>query len=192
MKTKLLARANARVARTSRLTLLGLATVASVITVAPSAAADEVQVRSDASDLTFTWRNKSGVVAECRGKPYACVVDLEPGPYALWVDGPPDSDWRRSVKKIEIEEPSRVTVSPARTSLRYVGLGLGVTGLAVLGYAFVSGGAALHDNRVDANRHYTGVRIALVSGLLMNAVGWTLFAVHRGASVEVEPRQPRR
>jgi hypothetical protein len=112
-----------------------------------------------------------------------CTAKVPPGDYRLFVEGPPESDVRRSFRRISIDGPVALEVDPPSVTLRRVGLAGGVIGIVAMtvGIGLVAQGSPASGGRSERN---TAGAIVLLSGAAVTATGWTLYGFNGGPGVD--------
>ncbi len=124
-------------------------------------------------------------IAQCSG---ACVVNLVPGRYKIWVTE--SGDTLPGGRELELKRPTRVTMDPDMQEHRTAGLVLGITGPIML----IAGMVALvsqtcidceHPKNNDT-AEALGV-FGIVGGLVATPVGWVMYGTSFKPEYELQP-----
>ena len=110
----------------------------------------------------------------------SCNLELPYGEYTIRVE---TAEGVRSYGELALRSARWVQVAPARQVVRDLGFTLGVVGIVstVLGTALLADGIC--DTCTTAARNVGGA-FGLGLGIPMTAIGWSLYYIHRSASVD--------
>jgi hypothetical protein len=111
----------------------------------------------------------------------SCSADLPLGDYSVRVVS---ADGVRSYSELALRTPRWISVAPAHQVVRDLGFAMGSVGTAstILGVALLA--KAICDTNCTATARDTGGAIALGIGIPLMAIGWSLYVVHRKASIQ--------
>ncbi|HWP05973.1 MAG TPA: hypothetical protein VNN72_09535, partial [Polyangiaceae bacterium] len=153
-----------------------------------------LQIKEQRAELRIYRRNDKIEIVKplvvCYGN---CGFQLLPGSYRLQLKAPPDTDIEPGSRIFDLRGPSSIRVEPPNSTMRWVGLGMGVlgAGLIITGVALL---AEANNHALDANFHtdetkqFTGGALA-VGGVMLSVGGWIMFGINGKPSLEIRPLQ---
>jgi hypothetical protein len=147
-----------------------------------------VAVAGSRPGLAMVLEHDDNVIASCSTP---CTVTVPPGTYWLQLSG--DDEQLRVLTKVSRNE--QLTVMPPNSTVKWAGLGLGITGAAAgtVGVALLFSlawgrlGPACDDCDQRGSWIVPTTITTLAFGAVATSIGWTMFGRNRKPSVERTP-----